>query len=123
MNALTTDSDFFAALIQGDTAALDRILADDFVLIGVVDGSEIPKNVLLTAIDLRQVEFESIEPSENRVRVYYTMAVVTGRTDMKGRMGDTPFALSSRYTHVFIEKGGEYRLVTAQGTQIPPVPA
>ena len=123
MNALTTDSDFFAALIQGDTAALDRILADDFVLIGVVDGSEIPKNDLLTAIDLRQVEFESIEPSENRVRVYYTMAVVTGRTDMKGRMGDTPFALSSRYTHVFVEQEGECRLVAAQGTQIPPLPA
>ena len=123
MNALTTDSDFFAALIQGDTAALDRILADDFVLIGVVDGSEIPKNDLLTAIDLRQVEFESIEPSENRVRVYYTMAVVTGRTDMKGRMGDTPFALSSRYTHVFVEQEGKCRLVAAQGTQIPPLTA
>ena len=123
MNALTTDSDFFAALIQGDTAALDRILADDFVLIGVVDGSEIPKNVLLTAIDLRQVEFESIEPSENRVRVYHTAAVVTGRTEMKGRMGDTPFALSSRYTHVFVEQEGECRLVAAQGTQIPPLPA
>jgi ketosteroid isomerase-like protein len=121
VNALTTDSDFFAALIRGDTAALDRILADDFVLIGVVDGSEIPKNDLLTAIDLRQLEFESIEPSENRVRIYHTTAVVTGRTDMKGRMGDTPFALSSRYTHVFVEQEGKCRLVAAQGTQIPPL--
>ena len=123
MNALTTDSEFFAALTQGDTAALDRILADDFVLIGLVDGSEISKSALLTAIDLHQVKFEAIEPSENRVRVYHTTAVVTGRTEMKGRMGDTPFALSSRYTHVFLEHEGKCRLVTAQGTQIPPLPA
>jgi ketosteroid isomerase-like protein len=123
MNALTTDSDFFAALIRGDTAALDRILADDFVLIDVMGGSEIPKSALLTAIDLHQVEFEAIEPGENRVRAYHTTAIVTGRTEMKGRMGDTPFALSSRYTHVFVEQEGEYRLVTAQGTQIPLVPA
>jgi ketosteroid isomerase-like protein len=123
MNALTTDSDFFAALIRGDTAALDRILADDFVLIGVVDGSEIPKSVLLTAIDLHQVEFEVITPSENRVRVYHGTAVVTGRTEMKGRMEGAPFAFSSRYTHVFVEQEGECRLVAAQGTQIPPLPA
>ncbi len=123
MNALTIDSAFFAALVRGDIAALDRILADDFVLIGVVDGSEIPKTALLAAIGLRRVEFESIEPSENRARVYHTTVVVTGRTEMKGRMGVTPFALSSRYTHVFAEQEGECRLVAAQGTLIPPPPA
>ena len=123
MNPLTTDAEFFVALIQGDTAALERILADDFVLIDVMGGSEISKSTLLAAIDLQQIEFEAIEPSEKRVRVSHAAAVVTGRTEMKGRMGDTPFALSSRYTHVFVEQEGECRLVAAQGTQIPPVPA
>ena len=123
MNPLAADTNFFNALIKADKPALDRILADDFVLIDVMGGSEISKSTLLTAIDLHQVEFEAIEPSENRVRVYHTTAVVTGRTGMKGRMGDTPFALSSRYTHVFVEQEGECRLVTAQGTLIPSPPA
>jgi hypothetical protein len=37
---------------------------------------------------------------------------------MAGVIGDTPFAASSRYTHVFVDQQGEWRLVTAQGTQI-----
>ena len=33
MNPLTTDRQFFAALIAGDAQALERILTDDFLLI------------------------------------------------------------------------------------------
>jgi hypothetical protein len=56
------------------------------------------------------------------VRLYETTAVVTGRTRMKGRLGDAPFAASSRHTHVFVMQQGEWRLVAAQGTQIPTSP-
>jgi len=118
MNALAADSDFFAALIKGDAAALERILVDDFILIGVMDGAEISKSDLLTAIDLHQVEFEAFEPSENRVRIYEGTAVITGRTQMKGRLGDAPFTASSRYTHVFVWQENGWRLASAQGTPI-----
>jgi hypothetical protein len=37
---------------------------------------------------------------------------------MEGRLGDTPFAASSRYTHVFVEEQGEWRMASAQGTSI-----
>jgi len=120
MNSLTLDQHFFTALINADTAALERILSDDFILIDVNSGSEIAKPDLLTALGLGQVKFESIEPGEQRVRRYQTTVVITGRTRMKGRLGDAPFAASSRYTHVYVEQHGEWRLVAAQGTQISP---
>jgi len=41
---------------------------------------------------------------------------------MKGRLGEALFAASSRYTHVFVDQRGEWRLATAQGTQISPAP-
>ena len=118
MNALDTDRQFFSALIAADARALDRILAEDFLLIDVMDGSEISKPTFLVAIGSGQIKFESIEPAENRVRLYQTTAIITGRTQMAGLIGHTPFAASSRYTHVFVDQQGEWRLATAQGTQI-----
>ena len=88
MHPLAADKRFFDALIAGDAQALDHILADDFILIDVMSGSEITKPAFLTAIGSGQVKFEAIEPAENRVRLYQTTAIITGRTQMNGRLGD-----------------------------------
>jgi ketosteroid isomerase-like protein len=37
---------------------------------------------------------------------------------MSGRFGETPFTVSSRYTHVFVKEQSQWRIVSAQGTQI-----
>src|SRR5437870_11368834 len=110
MNPLAADKHFFNALIAGDTQSLDRILVDDFILIDVMSGSEITKPAFLAAIGSGQVKFEAIEPAENRVRLYQTTAIITGRTQMKGRLGDAPFAASSRYTHVFVQTQGKRQM-------------
>ena len=118
MNPIDADKRFFNALIAGDVQALNRILADDFILIDVMSGSEITKPAFLAAIGSGQVKFKAIEPADNRVRLYQTTAIITGRTQMNGRLGDAPFTSNSRYTHVFVSQQNEWRLATAQGTPI-----
>jgi hypothetical protein len=118
LDPLVTDRQFFSALIAGRVEDLDQILADDFVMIEVMGGSEVTKSSLLGAIESGQLKFEAVEPAEMRVRIYHTTAVVTGRTQMSGRFGETPFAVRSRYTHVYVEEQSRWRLVAAQGTQI-----
>jgi hypothetical protein len=118
LDPLVTDHQFFSALIAGRVEDLDQILADDFVMIEVMGGSEVTKSSLLGAIESGQLKFEAVEPAEMRVRIYHTTAVVTGRTQMSGRFGETPFAARSRYTHVYVEEQSRWRLVAAQGTQI-----
>jgi hypothetical protein len=115
---LAAERQFFTGLIEGNVPALDQILADDFMLIDVMAGSEIPKIALLSVIGSGQLTFQRIEPAESRVRLYPGTAVVTGRTRMSGQFGDTSFTTRSRYTHVYIEQAGRWRLVAAQGTQI-----
>jgi hypothetical protein len=117
---LAVDSRFFIALVKPDQPELDRLLADDFIIIDVMRGSEIPKSAFVEAVVSRQVTFETIRPAERRVRSYPGTAVVTGRTQMKGRFGDAPFEASSRYTHVYVLLDGEWRMVSAQGTPIAP---
>jgi hypothetical protein len=116
LDPLVTDRQFFSALVDGSVKDLDQILADDFVLIEVMGGSEVPKSSLLGAIESGELKFETIEPADGSVRLYGTTAV--GRTQMCARLGETPFAIRSRYTHVYVEQEGRWRLVAAQGTQI-----
>jgi ketosteroid isomerase-like protein len=112
------DRQFFRALIHADLASLEQILTDDFLLIDVMQGSEITKSQLLGAIESGLVKFESIDPADTRARFYRTTAVVTGRTLMCGRAGNAPFTTKSRYTHVYVEQTQRWRLASAQGTQI-----
>lgn len=118
--SLAAEDRFFATLLEGDTEGLDRVLADDFILIDVMTGSEIPKPSLLAVVGAGQLKFDIIERADHLVRIYQTTAVITGRTRMKGQFAGTSFATSSRYTHVYVEQQGVWRLVAAQGTQIAP---
>lgn len=122
-NPEIVEQEFFTALVEANVSALNRVLADDFVLIDVMTGSEVSKSMLLEVVGGGGVKFERIDRVEYRVRVYEGTAVVTGRTEMSGKFGDQPFGASSRYTHVFVAEHGQWRMVAAQGTQITPSPA
>jgi ketosteroid isomerase-like protein len=118
--ALEADRDFFAALVGADGAALARLLVDDFVIIEVTSGAAVPRGVLVLAVATGRLRFERIDPvdAEHAVRQYGDTAIVTGRTEMSGTYQGTPFAATSRYTHVFVAEGDRWRLANAQGTPI-----
>ena len=119
LDPLAADRAFFSALISANLESLDSLLVDDFILIDVLSGSEITKPMLLAAVGSSQVKFEAIDQVESRMRVYAAnTAVVTGRTEMRGRAGEVAFTASSRYTHVFVLQGSGWMLASAQGTQI-----
>lgn len=115
---LAAERQFFGSLIKADVKGLERILGEDFLLIDVMTGSEVTKSGLLTVLGAGQLKFETVEQVESRLRLYGETAVVTGRTQMSGRFGETPFAARSRYTHVYVRAQSQWRLVSAQGTQI-----
>jgi len=116
--ARDADQRFFAALREADVTALGEVLAEDFVLIDVLQGGEIPRAALLDAMTQGVVRFERVEVLESRARLYGNVAVITGRTEMAGQGGGQPWSARSRYTHVFVEQQGRWRLVAAQGTRI-----
>ena len=74
---LAAEQQFFSSLIRGDVGALDRILADDFLLIDVMTGSEVKKRDLLAVLGSGQLKFEAIQPMESQVRLYGITAVIT----------------------------------------------
>jgi hypothetical protein len=114
---LAAEKTFFSSLLSGAVETLDELLSADFLLVDVLRGGEVSKPDLIAALAAGQVRFEAIDPVESRVRHYGGVAVVTGRTQMKMRIGEEAVGVRSRYTHVYVSQQGAWRLVSAQGTQ------
>jgi ketosteroid isomerase-like protein len=118
MTIQEADQSFFTALRAGDGTALAALLTDDFVLIDVLRGGEVPRADLIGAVGGGQLRFDAIDVVASRVRRHGSTAIVTGETRMRGRFGDAGWAAHSRYAHVYVEQDGRWRLASAQGTQI-----
>ena len=116
--ALAADRDFFKALTDGNGEELKRLLADDFILIDVMRGGQVPKAALVELVGSDQLKFESITPAEVHARRYGSTAIVSGRTEMRLRFEQSSATVKSHYTHVYVETRGHWTLVSAQGTQI-----
>lgn len=116
-----TDDKFFTALLKRDAAALDTLLADDFLIVEVGTGLVHTRAAFLGAVKAGLVVFKAIDvdTDESVIRTYGTTAIVVGRTLMTIAAGDgATVQAASRYTHIFALDGETWRLVSAQGTPI-----
>ncbi len=119
------DDAFFDALLAGDLAALEEVLADEFLIVDVAAGAVHARADFLGAIGAGAVSFESIERFHDEAVVRDLgegAGVVVGRTRMSFLAADgTRVEASSRYTHVFRFSGDRWQLFSAQGTPIAEV--
>jgi ketosteroid isomerase-like protein len=124
---LDAEAAFFGALLNADGAALDEVLAGDFVLVDVMGGQAIPRDVLLGLVATRELEFLAVyrDLADVTVRHRRDVAVVVGRTHLVGRFQGTEFSADSRYTHVYVATDGRWEMLSAQGTRevTEPVPS
>jgi ketosteroid isomerase-like protein len=115
------DAALFAALLDRDLPALERILAEDFLIVDVASGDVHARAAFLEALDSGAVTFRSIEafPEEAVIRFAGAdIGIVVGRTEMSISAPTETIEVSSRYTHVFQREDGDWRLLSAQGTRI-----
>jgi len=116
---LAAEDAFFAALLAADRPALDRLLAEDFLLIDVLAGQAVGRAALLDLVGSGGLEFVRIERPRAEVSVRHRpgLAVVVGRTRMTMRVPGAEMTADSRYTHVYALDGDRWRLLAAQGTR------
>jgi hypothetical protein len=106
------------AMIEGDAATLDALLADDLTYThstGVVDS----KSDLIGAIESGKTRYRSIASREPQVRVYEASAIVTGPVDMELEADGKSFFARSRFTALYVLRGGTWRLAAYQSTSRP----
>jgi ketosteroid isomerase-like protein len=114
------DEAFFGALLSADVDSLEAVLADDFVIVDVMSGRVTGREEFLAAISSGMLRFAEVTrfPGEQSVRRRDTAGVVVGRTRMVMHFGPDKVTANSRYTHVFVNDGRSWRLMSAQGTPI-----
>jgi ketosteroid isomerase-like protein len=111
------EKDRAQAVIKGDTAALDQMTADDYVLTDV-NGKVRTKAETMDAIKSGAIKLSSNDISDIKVHVYGNTAVVTGKSDAKGMIDGKDVGGPVRFTRVYVKRNGKWQSVAFQQTKI-----
>lgn len=109
------DTRYQAAVKQHDAATMDRILADDFILVtgkGVVH----TKAELLAEARSRDVVYEHQEDTLQTVRLWENTAVVTALLWVKGTDKGQPFDYKLWFSDTYVRTRGGWRYVFGQAS-------
>ncbi|HZP67449.1 MAG TPA: nuclear transport factor 2 family protein [Rudaea sp.] len=113
------DTAYQAAVKNNDVAAMDKILADDFVLV-TSSGKTFGKADLLDEARSGANRFERQEDSQQTVRVWGDTAVVTALLWVKGRDKNETFDYTLWFSDVYVRTASGWRYVFGQATQRRP---
>jgi ketosteroid isomerase-like protein len=105
------------ALERSDTAALDRIYADDYTLVNE-SGVLTTKAPRLAALKSGELKYESVSFDEVNIRLYGNTAVATYRVTSKGQFKGQEIGGQFRATSTYVKMKGRWQLVAAQVTRI-----
>ncbi len=105
------------ALVQADTTALSRMVADQFSEISRLGQlrtkADNIRDIASGALRLTSVKYDSLT-----VRIYGDVAVLQGIADNTGTFHGIPFSGKIRYTRVFVRRDGRWQAVAMQQTAV-----
>ncbi|OGO08386.1 MAG: hypothetical protein A3K46_06400 [Chloroflexi bacterium RBG_13_60_9] len=106
------------AYIDFNRQALEELLTGDYDYINS-RGKVVSRSQLISALENREVVFNSIDLDEARIRVYGNTAVMTGRLHEVGKSGSEPFDEWFRFTRIFIKQAdGNWRSAAYHSSKI-----
>ena len=109
------DTEYQAAVKNNDVATIDRILADDFVLVTGL-GKTYSKRDLLEEARSKRMQYERQEDSQQKVRIWGDTAVVTALLWAKGTEDGKPFNYKLWFSDIYLKTGKGWRYVFAQAS-------
>jgi uncharacterized protein (TIGR02246 family) len=112
---LQTERDFVDAVMKKDRAAMENILAADFV----ENGTEGVRNrkQFLAGLTSNALKIESAQLGDMRPMVFGDMAVVHGLLTVKSRTAGKDTSGKYRWTDIFEKQDGRWRCVSSYATK------
>jgi ketosteroid isomerase-like protein len=111
------EHDWSQADRERDPAALDRILASDWIGIDF-EGAVLTKPQALEGIASGSGSLESTVLRDMKVRIYGNTAVVTGTDTEKGEYHGQDSSGKYLWTDVFVKRNGRWQAVSSQSTKL-----
>jgi ketosteroid isomerase-like protein len=114
------DAEYQAAVARNDAATMDRILADDMVLV-TGRGTVYTKADFLTEARSGRFVYELQEDSQRKVRVWGDTAVVTALLRAKGTQDGKPFEYRVWFSDTYVRTPSGWGYVFGQSSlPLPP---
>jgi len=107
----------FEAMMKQDVVALDTLLDDDLTYVHT-GGDLQSREEFLDMIKKQTLVYESIAPSEVRVRVYDGLAVATGRSQQRVRSASGVQNFAIRFIEVYVRRDARWRLAAWEATRL-----
>jgi ketosteroid isomerase-like protein len=109
-----------AASLKGDAATIKDLYAEDFVSVSAITGAPSTKADLIENLKSGKLKYDSIDVSDAKVHMYGpTMALVTTKAEVKGKLGDQDISGTYRSSRLFVKRGGKWQVVFFQSTKVP----
>jgi ketosteroid isomerase-like protein len=112
------DTQYQAAVKQNDADTMDRILADDFVLV-TGSGKSYTKADLLNEARSGKIRYEIQDDTDQTVRVWGDTAVITAKLRAKGATDGKPFDKTVWFSDTYVRTPAAWRYVFGQSS-LPP---
>lgn len=111
------DTQYQAAVERNDADTMDKILADDFVLV-VGNGTTYNKADLINGARAKNVTYEQQVEIDNsqKVRVWGDTAVVTAKLWIKGKQGDKSFERKLWFSDTYVRTKSGWRYAFGQAS-------
>jgi ketosteroid isomerase-like protein len=113
------EADWNAAHVKGDAAALDRLFADDLVV--MVPGMRVmSKTDSVGMFTSGRMKFDRYETSETKFRVYDATAIVTGRLRRTRAIAGATVDDDWRFTKVYVRRARGWQVVSFHASNTGP---
>jgi ketosteroid isomerase-like protein len=106
------NDEWVKALVRGDAATLDRIMANDFVFTYPLEGDD--KTQFITDVVSGDLNVEYLNRENVSVRIWGNTAVLTGLDSAKWFYQGREFSGQYKIVHVYANRDDEWRLVAVQ---------
>ena len=106
------------AILKSNTAAMDALLADDYMAISA-SGTLQSKEQTLENLRSGRVHFTTLDISDRKVRFYGTTALVTSVATIAGTTADGAISGNYRYTRVYVRNAqGVWKVVSFEASRM-----
>ena len=108
----------YRAMVEGDAATLDKLLADTLVYTHSYGGAD-SKSAYLDGVRAKKWVYRKIERPIEDIQIHGDSAVITGQVRIELMQDGKPKTLNSRYTNVWVKRPSGWQMVAWQSTPIP----